>query len=100
MNAQKRGGDDVVLILDELRELTTGENSVEILAEQHETMAAINSFLSGISAMKREIFVLRYWHCFSIADISQIVGISAVNVASILKRVRKKLLEYLSKRGY
>lgn len=100
MNAQKRGGDDVVLILDELHELTAGENNVEQIAEQHETLAAINAFLGSISAVKREIFVLRYWHCFSIADISQIVGISAVNVSSILKRVRKKLLEYLNKRGY
>ena len=99
MSAQKRGG-DVVLILDELREIATDKNNVEILAEQHETLATINDFLGGISSAKREIFVLRYWYCFSIADISQIVGISAVNVSSILKRVRKKLLEYLNKRGY
>ena len=98
-NSQKRGG-DVVPILDELQDLTAGENSVEDIAEQHETLEAINDFLDGISAMKRKIFVLRYWHCFSISDISQIVGVSEVNVSSILKRVRKKLLEYLNKRGY
>lgn len=101
MNTKKRGG-DIVLILDELQDITesTGKNSVEILAEQHETLSAINDFLESISAVKRRIFVLRYWHCFSISDISQIVGISEVNVSSILKRVRKKLLEYLNKRGY
>lgn len=101
MGALKRGGGDDMLALDEeLLDVTTGGNSVEALAEQHETLAAINDFLGGISAMKRKIFVLRYWHCFSISDISQIVGVSAVNVSSILKRVRKKLLEYLNKRGY
>ena len=100
MNALKRGG-DVIPILDELQEITaSNENSVELIAEQHETLAAINDFLGGIGAVKREIFVLRYWHCFSVSDISQIVGISEANVASILKRVRKKLLEYLKKRGY
>ena len=101
MSAQKRDG-DIVPILDELLDITApaGESNVEILAEQHETLEAINGFLDGISAVKRKIFVLRYWHCFSISDISQIVGVSEVNVSSILKRVRKKLLEYLNKRGY
>ena len=100
MGAQKRGGGEVALVLDELQDLSTGENSVENLAEQHEILAVINDFLGNIPITKRRIFILRYWHCFSIADISQIVGVSEINVASILKRERKKLIEYLNKRGY
>ena len=100
INAQKRGGGETVLILDELRDMSTGENNVEVIAEQHELLAAINDFLGSISAAKRRIIILRYWHCFSIADISQIVGVSEKNVASILKRERKKLKEYMCKRGY
>lgn len=100
-NTQKRGGEDTILSFDnEQREISTGESSVEALAEQHELITEINTFLEGISSVKRKIFVLRYWHCFSVSDISQIVGMSVVNVASNLKRVKKKLLEYLKNRGY
>lgn len=100
-NTQKRGGEDTVLSFDdEPREISTGESSVEALAEQHELITEINMFLEGISSVKRRIFVLRYWHCFSVPDISRIVGMSAANVASNLKRVKKKLLEYLNKRWY
>ena len=100
MKAKKRGGGEVVLILEELEDLSTGGNLVEALAEQHEILEAINDFLGSIPIKKQKVFVLRYWHCYSLQEISQIVGISAINVASILKRERKKLIEYLNKRGY
>ena len=100
MKAKKRGGGEVALILDELEDLSTGGNFVETLAEQHEILEAINDYLGSISIKKQKVLVLRYWHCCSLQDISQIVGISVINVASILKRERKKLIEYLNKRGY
>ena len=100
MKAKKRGGGEVVLILDELEDLSTGGNLVEALAEQHEILEAINDFLGSIPIKKQKVLVLRYWHCYSLQEISQIVGISVINVASILKRERKKLIEYLNKRGY
>lgn len=99
LNAAKRGGNEAVLPFDDGPEIAD-KNSIESLAERHELITEINAFLEGIAAEKRKIFVLRYWHCFSIADISRIVGMSEVNVASHLKRVRKKLLEHLNKRGY
>lgn len=100
MEAKKRGGGEVVLILDELDDLSTGESVVEELAEQHEILETINDFLGSIPIRKQKVLVLRYWHCYSLQDISQIVGISVINVASILKRERKKMIEYLKKRGY
>lgn len=99
MSAQKRGGGEPDLVLDELRDLSTGRNDVEHLAEQHEILDAINDFLDSISAKKRKVLVLRFWHCCSAADISQIVGISEKNVSNILLRERAKLIEYLKKRG-
>ena len=100
LGAQKRGGGEAVLITDELAGVSTGKNNVEKLAEQHEILDSINDFLGGLPTKKRKILVLRYWHCYSVRDISQIVGVSEINVSSILKRERKKLLEYLNKRGY
>ena len=96
--AKKRGGGESQLVLDELNEVAS-EYSVELTAERHEILAAINDFLKRIPAKQRNVFVLRYWHCCDISDISQIVGISEANVYSILKRVRKKLIENLKNRG-
>ena len=98
MSAQKRGGGESMLVLDDLRNVSTG-NIVENLAEQREVLDAVNDFLWSIPAKKRKVLVLKYWHCCSVSDISQIVGFSEINVKSILKRERKKLIEYLKKRG-
>lgn len=46
------------------------------------------------------VFVLRYWHCESISEIADCVGMSQSNVSNVLKRERKKLLDYLNKRGF
>lgn len=98
MGAQKRGGGETVLVLDDLRNVSTG-NIVESLAEQHEVLDAVHDFLRSISAKKRKVLVLKYWHCCSVSDIAQIVGYSEMNVKNVLKRERKKLIEYLKKRG-
>lgn len=98
--AQKRGGGEITQVLDELRDMPDGRYNVEQLAEQHEMLDAINDFLWSVSAKKRAVLVLRYWHCCSVAEISQVVGMSEINVSNILKRERKKLIEYLKKRGY
>ena len=99
MIAQKRGGGEALLVLDEIANLSTDDNNVEVLAEQHELIDAINDFLGTLSETKRNVFVLRYWHCCTVPEISQIIGMSAANVSNILKRERKKLMEYLNKRG-
>lgn len=98
ISAKKRGGGEVLSELDELGSFSSDEN-VEKLAEQHELIAGINDFLGTLSETKRNVFILRYWHCCAVPEISQIVGISAANVSNILKRGRKKLMEYLEKRG-
>ena len=98
MDAQKRGGGRSTLALDDMINISTG-NIIEELAEQHEVLGAINDFLRSINAKKRNVLVLKYWHCCNASDISQIVGISEANVLNILKRERKKLIEYLKKRG-
>lgn len=98
MDAQKRGGGVTVLALDDMRNVSTG-NIVENLAEQHEVLEAVNDFLRSLPARKRKVLLLKYWHCCSVSDISQIVGMSEANVLNTLKRQRKKLFEYLRKRG-
>lgn len=96
--AQKRGGGELELVLDELRGVSS-DYSVEKIAEQHELLALINEFLGGLSESRQRVFVLRYWYCCSAAEIAQAVGLSEANVYNVLKRTRKKLTEYLEKRS-
>lgn len=100
MGALKRGGCETALILDELGEVASSGIGVEEVAEQREMLSAINDFLGGLPDNKRKILVLRYWHCFSISKIAQIMDATESSVSSILKRERKNLSEYMSKRGY
>lgn len=98
MKAQKRGSGEIDMVLDELFDVAS-DYSVERIAEQHELMAAVNEFLKKLPDRKQKVFILRYWYCYSTLEISQIVGMSEANVYNVLKRVRKKLLEYLEKRS-
>lgn len=96
--AQKRGGKDMKHIIDELTELVS-DYSVEAIAEQHELIAEINAYLKHLTERKRKVFILRYWYCCEASEISAVTGLTEANVYNILKRERKKLLEYLKKRG-
>lgn len=96
--AQKRGGKEIKPIFDELAEFSS-DYSVEAVAEQHEIIAEINTYLKTLSEKKQKVFILRYWHCCEVSEISAVTGYSEANVYSILTRERKKLLEYLKKRG-
>lgn len=98
MKAQKRGSGELNMVLDELFDVAS-DYSVERIAEQHELLAVINQFLKRLPERKRKVFVLRYWYCYTPSEVSQIVGMSEANVYNVLKRVRKKLLEYLEKRS-
>ena len=99
-NALKRGGGEIDAVLDEIGELVSNAESVEEAAERHELMAAVNDFLGTLPENKQMVFVLRYWHCESISEIAACVGMTQSNVSNVLKRERKKLLDYLKKRGF
>ena len=98
--ALKRGGGELDLILDEAEEMISGGDSVELTAQRHEIMAAVNDWLGTISAKKRAVFVLRYWHCKSVSEVASCMGMSQANVENILKRERKNLVEYMKQRGF
>ena len=98
--ALKRGGGEFDAILDEAEEMISGSDDVEQTAQRHEIMAAVNEWLGTLPKKKRAVFVLRYWYCKSVSEVAGCVGMSQANVENVLKRERKKLVEYMSKRGF
>ena len=59
-HADKRGGGEIELVLDELGECVSGADSVEQKVEKKELIRAINSFLDTLSQEKCNIFLCRY----------------------------------------
>ena len=98
--AEKRGGGEMSLILDELAEMVSSKEDVEQAYEYKELIGAINEFLGALSKEKRAMFVRRYWYADTLSDISARFGMSYFAVSMTLNRVRAKLRNYLMERGY
>ena len=80
-HVMKRGNGEIAVVLDEL-------------------VATINSFLETLPPKKRNIFICRYWYSDSVSSIARRYEMTESNVSVTLNRLRSKLKEYLSERGY
>jgi len=98
--ADKRGGGEIALVLDELADCISGKDDVEQAYEHKELVAAINDFLDSLPADKRNIFVRRYWYTDSISDIAARYDMTYAALSMALKRLRTKLHNDLVERGY
>lgn len=98
--ADKRGGGEIVLVLDELTDCVSGKDDVEQAYGYKELVAAINDFLDTLPAEKRNIFVCRYWYTDSISDIAARYDMTYAAVSMTLNRLRTKLHNYLVERRY
>ncbi len=98
--AKKRGGEDTTILLGELQDCITSNDSVEGEIELKELTRHISEFLHSIKQEQRMLFVERYWYAKAIKDIAKDYRMSARKVEAILYRLRNKLREYLAERGY
>ncbi len=98
--AEKRGGGELPLVLEELSECVSGRDSVEGELNRRELLEAIDAFLSGLTPEKRMVFVCRYWYADSVRDIAARVGRTESHVSMTLTRLRRKLHEDLTKGGF
>lgn len=98
--AEKRGGGEIALVLDELIDCVSDTDSVEQIVDRRELIGAINTFVRGLSAEKRSIFVRRYWYADPVSKIAEDHGMGAGSVSKVLERTRKQLKAYLTERGF
>ena len=98
--ADRRGGGELPIVLDELSDLVSGETDVEQEIDRMELVNAIDAFLDTLSTKKRSIFIRRYWYTDSISDIAGKLGMSNGAVSMALSRLRLKLHNYLLERGF
>lgn len=97
--ARKRGGGQYAMALDELAECIP-DRSREDLAELTALRDALNRFLRSLPPEPRTVFIRRYWHTQSIAEIAANCGMSESKVKSMLLRSRNKLRKALTEEGF
>lgn len=90
--AEKRGGGEVDLVLDELADSIPSGSSVEEEIDAKALTEALNKFLSKLKESDRDMFLRRYWYMDSIKDIAEMFGCGESKVKTTLYRLRKKLL--------
>ena len=95
--AQKRGGGQSDLVLDELAEcIPDRDNDVRAT----ELRDALNAFLRSLPDEPRRVFIRRYWHMSTISEIANDFSMSESKVKSMLMRTREKLKKYLMREGF
>lgn len=99
-HAEKRGGGEIALVLDELTDCVSDAEDVESTIDRQELVKAINSFVRSLPADKRDLFVRRYWYADPIAEIAKDHGRPPGTLSKTLERTRKQLKAYLTERGF
>lgn len=99
-SAEKRGGGEILLVLDELAECLAGESDVESEYEARELGQYIRRFVQKLPEREGNVFVRRYFFTETVAEIAKRYGLSQNNVMVILSRTRKKLKAQLIKEGF
>ena len=99
-SADKRGGGNVPIALDELAECIPGGADPASEVEAKELSKAVGRFLDTVSCMERRIFLMRYFELAKIRTIASEFHMSVGTVKSILHRIRTKLRTALEKEGY
>ena len=79
--AQKRGGGQLPLVLDELGE-------------------CVRQFVAQLPARDGDVFLRRYFFTESVKEIAEGYGLTENHVSVVLSRTRKKLKDHLTKEGY
>lgn len=97
--AQKRGGGETAIALEELGECISDGDTPERMMEMKELSQHLNTFLKTVQDTEQRIFIRRYWYLYPVRTIAAEFGFSESKVKSMLSRTRKKLAAYLQKEG-
>lgn len=100
MHAEKRGGGEMPLLLDELAECVPDRESVTDELEGKELTGIINDFIGKMKPDARIIFMRRYWFGDTVQEIAEKCGFGTSKVKMSLARSRRALKEVLERRGY
>ena len=99
LSAEKRGGGQVSLALEELSECIPSNENTDSIVDNMVLKTALDHFLDELPAQTRIMFVRRYWYMSSVKEIADEYGFSESKVTVTLFRTREKLKTVLEKEG-
>lgn len=97
--AEKRGGGQMALALDELEECIPAQDEEENVLDRVLLVQVLNQFLDGLPDLARRLFIGRYWYLETTQELARQHQVSESNVKSSLFRSRNKLRKLLEKEG-
>ena len=98
--AEKRGGGELPLVLEELEACIPDRSTPESALSGKELGAAIERFLDTQSARAQDVFLRRYFFAESVSEIAARYQMRESNVRLMLSRTRARLKLYLKQGGY
>ena len=99
-SAQKRGGGQAQLALEELSEVVSGGETPEGALDRAAFRAALDGFLAALPEAQRSLFLRRYWYLDSVEQLAKRYGMSKTQVTTTLYRLRGKLRTHLEQEGF
>ena len=99
-SAEKRGGGEIHLVLDELAECIANESDTENEYLAKELEQCIKLFVRELPEREGNVFVRRYFFTEPVSTIAKRYSMTDNNVMVTLSRTRKKLKAHLEKEGY
>lgn len=98
--ADKRGGGELELVLEELEGCIASPAGVEDALNAKELARAIRSFLDTLPVREQDIFLRRYFFVEDTEAIARRYNMKRATVNRTLSRTREKLRTYLTQEGY
>lgn len=98
--AQKRGGNEIDLVLEELESCIPAQGNIDDGLNLRELSDIIRSFLDTQNHLDQDIFLRRYFFVEEIDKISTRYQMKTGTVLRRLSRTRKKLKKFLIQEGY
>lgn len=98
--AEKRGGGETALVLEELSECVPDGTDVEGECAARELGECIRRFVRALPEREGNVFVRRYFFGDTAAEIGRRYGLGENHVHVLLSRTRKKLKAQLVKEGF
>lgn len=97
--ADKRGGGQLPIALDELGDCISGAQSIENEMAYRDLVVLLDGFLRQLPEKECCIFLRRYWYVDSTKEIAKRYGMPEGSVKSQLSRTRQKLKKMLEQEG-
>lgn len=100
LTADKRGGGEMALVLEELEGCICAPGGVEDRMNVQELVKTIRAFLNTLPVREQDIFLRRYFYVEESDVIAKRYGMKPATVQRTLSRTRAKLKKYLTQEGY